>query len=76
MTKKEFEVTLRAFVGVRPFKPFLIEFLSGDRLLVSHPEALDIQDGFYVHYRKDQGNRVFTCEGVCQLLHAYKQASP
>jgi hypothetical protein len=76
MTKKEFEVALRAFVGLRPFKPFLIEFLSGDRLLVTHPEALDSQAGFYVHTRKDQGNRVFTCGGVCQLLHAHKQASP
>lgn len=76
MTKKEFEVALRAFVKRRPFKPFLIEFLSGDRLLITHPEALDIQAGFYVHTRKNQGHRVFTSGGVCQLLHAYKPSSP
>ena len=76
MTKKEFEAALRAFIGLRPFKPFLIEFSSGDRLLVTHPEALDIQVGFYVHTRKAQGHRVFTCGGVCQLLHAYKPSTP
>ena len=76
MTKKEFEVALRAFVGRRPFKPFWIEFLSGDRLLVTHPEALDFQAGFYVHLRMNQGFRVFTCQGVCQLLHAYKPVAP
>jgi hypothetical protein len=76
MTKKQFEVALRAFVGRRPFKPFLIEFVSGDRLLVTHPETLEILPGFYVHTRKNQGHRVFTCEGVCQLLHAYKPPAP
>jgi len=70
MTQKEFRVALRAFVKRRPFKSFLIEFFSGSRLLITHPEAVDVLAGFYVHVRHDQGQHLFTSDGVCQLLDA------
>jgi hypothetical protein len=40
MTGDDRERALRALARRRPFRPFLIELHSGDRILVSHPEAV------------------------------------
>ncbi len=43
MAPKQFERVLRGFVRRRPFRPFLIELFSGDRLRIAHPEAIELQ---------------------------------
>jgi hypothetical protein len=68
MTQKEFSAALGAFVRRRPFKPFLIEFFSGDRLLITHPEVLELRSGLYIHPTAGYRYRVFVCTSVCQLL--------
>ena len=40
MTADNLERTLRSLVRRYPFRTFLIELLSDDRVLVSHPEAV------------------------------------
>ena len=37
MTAKEFEGTLRTLLSRRPFLPFTVEYLDGDRFLVDAP---------------------------------------
>jgi hypothetical protein len=39
MTKEQFDTLFRAFSKRRPFRSFLIEFLSGAQMTVPHPEA-------------------------------------
>lgn len=68
MTRDELNLALRALTRRRRFRPFLIEFNSGDRLLVSHPESIDRQGELFVHRGSDRGNRIFAASGVCQLI--------
>jgi hypothetical protein len=68
MTGDELARALRALTSRRPFRPFFIEFNSGDRLRVSHPESVDRQGELFVHRGADRGNRIFTAAGVCQLI--------
>jgi hypothetical protein len=68
MTANDLERAVRALARQRPFRPFLIEFHSGDRLLVSHPEAV-IRDGeLFLHRGPDRSRRVFSGLGISQII--------
>jgi hypothetical protein len=43
----------------QPFRPFLIEFLSGKRLPVAHPEALRRFGDLFLHRAADGSHRIF-----------------
>jgi hypothetical protein len=68
MTVEELEQALRAFASRRRFRPFLIEFTSGDRILVSHPEAIRRYQTLFLYSGTDGGYRIFAPAQVCQLL--------
>jgi hypothetical protein len=68
MTSDQFDVAYRAFCRRRPFRPFLIEFTSGNQLLVVHPEAVRNEAEVYVNRRPDGAYVVFAAESVCRLL--------
>jgi hypothetical protein len=68
MSADELERAVRAFARRRPFQPYLLEMVSGDRLLVTHPEAVRRQGTLFVHYAPDRHPRIFSGESVCQLL--------
>jgi len=68
MTTEMLRIALRGFVRRRPFLPFLIELVSGDRFLVTHPEAVDQVREFFVYRGPDRRQRVFGAAGVAQLL--------
>ena len=70
MTTEMLKLVLRSFNRRRPFLPFLIDFNSGDRVLVTHPEAIDQVDEFFVHRAPNRVRRVFVGSSVCQLLDA------
>jgi hypothetical protein len=59
---------LHAFNRRRPFQAFLIEFVSGDRLRVSHPEAVNQYDEFFYYRGPDRSQRVFDAAEVCQFI--------
>ena len=40
MTNESFAEALRLFCKRKPFRPFFIEFLTGDRMVIPHPEAV------------------------------------
>jgi hypothetical protein len=63
MVKENFERRLRAFARRAPFKPFVVELISGTTIQVDHPEALVSRGGVAVHS---------TCKGRsrCSLTKA------
>ncbi len=40
MTKDSFLRALKGFSSRKPFRPFEIEFTTGERLLITHPEIV------------------------------------
>jgi hypothetical protein len=68
MKSSNFEIALRTFSKQRPFRPYTIEFTSGSRVVVDHPEALRPYDTLLV-YRSAAGTYVlFECESVVRLI--------
>lgn len=62
------ERALQAFTRRRPFRPFWLEFHSGDRVKVVHPEVIE-RSGELFSFRATNGAfRVFAGDSVCQLL--------
>jgi hypothetical protein len=67
MTPDEFEGVMRAFRR-RRIRPVVVEFTSGDRLIVAHPEALVRHGTLFVYVHPDQRRRVFAGSSVCQVF--------
>jgi hypothetical protein len=68
MTTDQFDAAYRAFSRRLPFHPFLIEFVSGNQLTITHPEAVRIETFFYVMRCPDGGHVAFAAESVSRLL--------
>jgi hypothetical protein len=68
MTKDQWDAACRSFCRRRPFRPFLVEFTSGNQLLIGHPEAIRNETDLYLMRSPDGGYVVFAAEGVCRLL--------
>jgi hypothetical protein len=47
-----------------------VEFISGTRMLVTHPEAIDRHGDLFSCRGGDSIKRVFTAASVCQLAEA------
>jgi hypothetical protein len=69
MTPDTFDDALQAFGRRRPFRPFQIEFHSGRRLVVTHPEAVRGRGGLlhFVSPGEDRLNYVFDASSVSLL---------
>ena len=52
----------------RPFQPYLIQFHSGDQVLVRHPEAVNFRGELVYHVSPSERYRLFDTTSVCQLL--------
>lgn len=68
MTNDSFQAGLKAFFLRKPFQHFLIGLVSGDRLLVRHPEALTSAQATYHLVGPDRKNRIFDASVVAQIL--------
>jgi hypothetical protein len=68
MTSDQFDTAYRAFCRRRPFRPFMIEFMSGTQLLIGHPEAVRQEAQLYVTRCPDGGYVLFAAESVSRLL--------
>jgi hypothetical protein len=68
MTPANFERSLRAFWRQRPFRPFEVELVSGDRFQVDHPEAMVLRGGVAVFVAADGMPTLFDHESVSQLI--------
>jgi hypothetical protein len=69
MTPTSFEQALQKQLERRPFQPFVIELLDGERLVVGQREALMYHDGgTAIYFRLDGSFDFVDCENVKQFL--------
>lgn len=59
--------SLRAFARRQPFKPFLVELVNGESILIEHPEALAFNGGAAVYISPKREFAFFDHEGVAEL---------
>jgi hypothetical protein len=70
MTPKGLLNSLRAFQTRKPFKPFVVEFVDGDRVVVEHPEAVRYDgNGTAVHFGRRGEITLFDHDGVSKLTN-------
>ncbi len=69
MTKDQLDTAYRGFCRRRPFRPFLIEFTSGNQLLIGHPEAVRDEGILYTMRYPDGGFVLFAADSVSPLLN-------
>lgn len=67
MVAETFAQALRAFNRRRPFKPYVIELVSGETILVEHPEALAYNGGAAVYVSPRREFSLLDHEGVAQV---------
>jgi len=67
MQPQTFDETLRSFKNRRPFRPFSVTLVNGDRFEVDYPDALVFRDGVAVYIGFRGVPVIFDHEGVCQI---------
>jgi hypothetical protein len=68
MTSDQFDIAYRAFCRRQPFRAFLIEFTSGQQLLIGHPELVRKELDLYLMRGTEVRNVVFAAESVSRSL--------
>ena len=68
MTPRHFAAALGAYTHRQSFKSFFIELASGDRILVTHPEAVTLRGELWAYVSPTERHHVFESESVVQLL--------
>jgi hypothetical protein len=68
MTPGHFQTTIRAFQRRTPFKTYVVELVSGDRVQVDHPEALVLRAGVAVFVSATGEPAIVDHEGVSQIM--------
>jgi hypothetical protein len=64
-----FRRSLRSFVRRRPFKPFVVKLVSGDRIVVEHPEAVAMNGAAAVYLNPGGEYALFDSSTVSQLTN-------
>ena len=67
MDRNIFDQTLRAFKVAKPFRPFTVVLVNGDRVNVDDPEAFIIRDGVSGFIGRDGLPNVFWYDGVDRI---------
>jgi hypothetical protein len=75
MVADSFAHALRAFARRKPFKPFTVELISGDRIEVEHLEALVFRGAVAVYFSPKNEITIFDHEGVAQLTDKTDQVA-
>jgi hypothetical protein len=68
MDRDTFNSTIRAFKHRRPFQPFTIAMVDGDRFEIDHPEALAVRDGMALFAAPGNVPIIFDHEGVSEVV--------
>ena len=68
MQADTFHETMRAFKYRRPFRPFTVALINGDRVEVDHPDAIVVRGGTALYARPGGAPVVFDYEGVSQII--------
>ena len=75
MVAEHFQTTIRAFQRRSPFRPYIVELVSGERVRVDHPEALVVRGGVAVFVNAEGAPSIFDHEGVSQILGESPESS-
>ena len=69
MTRDRFIVSLRVFSRPAPFKPFIVELISGARLRITNREAIRLEDNsdLVVFIRPNGKYDLFECYNVVRF---------
>jgi hypothetical protein len=68
MDRETFDRTIRTFKYRKPFRPFTISLVNGERLEIDHPDALAVRDGVGLFAGPGGVPAVFDYEGVAQVV--------
>jgi hypothetical protein len=68
MTPTQVNAMSNAFCRRRPFRAFLIEFVSGSQILVGHPEVVRQESNMYVARLTNGGFVTFSADSVARLF--------
>jgi hypothetical protein len=68
MDRDTFDSTIRTLKHRRPFQPFRVAMVNGDRVEVDHPDALAVRDGVALFAAPGGVPWVFDHEGVSQVI--------
>jgi hypothetical protein len=73
MTANHFEKVGRAFQKRAPFRSFMVELVSGTRIVVDHPEALVFRGGVAVYLSAAGAPTLFDHDSVAKVTDATGQ---
>ncbi len=76
MDRNTFDSTMRALKHRKPFSPFTVAMVNGDRLEVDFPDALAIRDGVALFVSPGGVPVIFDHEGVSQVIGDLAGQSP
>ena len=68
MDRDTFDSTILTFKHRKPFRPFTVSLVNGERLEVDHPDALVVRDGVGLFVAPGGIPAVFDHEGVTQVI--------
>ncbi|HLX64246.1 MAG TPA: hypothetical protein VKX17_23440 [Planctomycetota bacterium] len=68
MEQINFDRSLNALKNRRPFQPFTVALVDGDRLEVDYPDALIVRDGCAVYIQSGGAPVIFDYDGVSQII--------
>lgn len=75
MTAENFDQVLLRYYDRRPFQPFTVALVNGDRFEVDHPTAITFREGFAVVIGPGSVLHIFDHEGVAQFIGELMNAS-
>ena len=76
MDRETFDNTLRMLTQRRPFRPFTVAMVNGDRLEVDFPNAIAFRDGTALYIASGGVPAWFDHEGVSQVIGDLAGQSP
>jgi hypothetical protein len=68
MEIENFDHILKTLKSRKPYRPFTVALVNGDRFEVDHPEALVVRDGVAVYIGAGGVPVLFDHEGVGQFI--------
>ncbi len=68
MVAENFDNALKVFRARRPFRPFTVELVSGDRFEVDFPDALAVREGVALFFGQGGVPHLFDHESVSQII--------
>ena len=68
MDRDLFTDTILAYKRRRPFHPFTVAMVDGDKLEVDFPDALAVRDGLAIYAGPGRIPHIFDNEGVSRII--------